>query len=557
VNVADYIVAFLGSLGVRHVFGYPGSPLVPLLAALERQEAVRWVLMRHENAAALAAGAHARLTGGLGICVTTSGPGALNALPGVVDADLDRVPLLLLTGLVPTAQVGHWEFQDIDQAHLFGSVLGSSATCIHPGQLAALLRNFVGRAGQQQRAVHLALPSDVLAAGIASAGPFRIDPAIMPRALALMPPPEAALDIVAAELERFELPLIVVGRRAAGCGPTIEQLAERLGAPIVTTLDGKGIIDESHPNALGVLGAFGFPAFEATTRILRRADVVLAIGVDTIKPFLTEQTDVQHRALIQCEAEFSFLTHEYHRDRTLVGPLGPICDGLRARVRPRTPSPVLAELTAERAAFERHLAAEPEPAGAGGTVHPRDFLLRLGERLPAEAIVTLDTGVHTLWAAQYLRLTRRQRVLVSSHLGIMGFSLPAAIAAQLAAPEAPVVVICGDGGFQMMASELGTAVENRLPLTVVVFNNGVLQNVQVQQQRPYGTAILNPDFVALARAWGAEGVVADAGADLDAVVEAALAPRRAPLVVDLRVDPALRFPMSRWERYAPAPLHPA
>ncbi|HET9067979.1 MAG TPA: thiamine pyrophosphate-binding protein, partial [Amaricoccus sp.] len=174
-NVADHIVAFLGSLGVRHVFGYPGSPLVPLLAALERQDAVRWVLMRHENAAALAAGAHARLTGELGVCVATSGPGALNALPGVVDADLDRVPLLLLTGLVPTAQLGHWEFQDIDQAHLFGSVLASSANCIHPGQLAALLRNFVGRAGQQQRAVHLALPSDVLAADIAAAGPFRID----------------------------------------------------------------------------------------------------------------------------------------------------------------------------------------------------------------------------------------------------------------------------------------------------------------------------------------------------------------------------------------------
>ena len=172
-------------------------------------------------------------------------------------------------------------------------------------------------------------------------------------------------------------------------------------------------------------------------------------------------------------------------------------------------------------------------------------------------MVTLDTGVHTLWAAQYLRLTRRQRVLVSSHLGIMGFSLPAAIAAQLAAPESPVVALCGDGGFQMVASELGTAVQHGLPLTVVVFNNGVLQNVRVQQQRPYGTEITNPDFAALARAWGAEALVADAGADLDAIVEAALRPRRVPLLIDLRVDAALRFPMSRWERYAPAPLHPA
>ena len=133
----------------------------------------------------------------------------------------------------------------------------------------------------------------MLSAGIASADPFRIDPALTPRALALMPPPGPALDLVAAELERFALPLIVVGRRAVGCGPAIEQLAERLGAPVITALDGKGIVDEAHPNVLGVLGVFGFPAFEATKRILRRADVVLAIGVDTLKPFLTEHADVQ------------------------------------------------------------------------------------------------------------------------------------------------------------------------------------------------------------------------------------------------------------------------
>ncbi len=354
---------------------------MPLLAALERQDAVRWVLMRHENAAAMAAGAHARLTGGLGVCVATSGPGALNALSGVVDADLDRVPLLLLTGLVPTAQVGHWEFQDIDQAHLFGSVLAHSANCIHPGQLAALLRNFVGRAGQQQRAVHLALPSDVLAAEIASAPtPSASTPRCCRGRCALMPPPDPALDLVAAELERFELPLIVVGRRAVGCGPAIEQLAERLGAPIITALDGKGIVDESHPNVLGVLGVFGFPAFEATKRILQRADVILAIGVDTIKPFLTEQTDVQHRALIQCEAEFSFLTHEYHRDRTLVGPLDAICDGLRDRVRARPRQPGARRRSPPSAPpSSGDLAAEPRAGGAGGTVHPRDFLLRLGE----------------------------------------------------------------------------------------------------------------------------------------------------------------------------------
>jgi thiamine pyrophosphate-dependent acetolactate synthase large subunit-like protein len=557
-NVADYIVAFLGSLGVRHVFGYPGSSLVPLLAALERQDRVRWVLMRHENAAAMAAGAHGRLTGELGVCVATSGPGALNALCGVVDADLDRVPLLAITGLVPTSQVGHWEFQDVNQAQLFGAVLSQSAVCIHPGQLAPLLRNFVGIAVQQQRAVHLALPSDVLAAPI---GPedelFRIDPALVPRPLRLMPPPNEALEIVAADLETFRLPVIVLGRRAAGCGPAIERLAEKLGAPIITSLDGKGIVDEAHPNVLGVLGIFGFPAFEATQQILAQADVILAIGVDTIKPFLTHRVDVQRRALIQCDAEFSFLTQEYHRDRTLVGPLDAIATGLCDRVRARQRDPVLETLAAEREVFRTAIADRPAPREVGGFVHPRDFLLPLSERLPAESVVVLDTGANTLWAAQYLLLTRRQRVIVSSRLGTMGFSLPAAIAAQLAEPASCVVAICGDGGLQMVVGELGTAVQSALPLVIVVFNNGVLQNVQAQQAAPYGTALANPDFVALAYAYGAEGVVADAAADIPALIDAALRrPRRRPLLIDVRVDPALNFPLSKWEQYSPGPLSP-
>lgn len=555
-NMADYIVRSLGLLGVRHIFGYPGSPLVPFLAAVERQDVVRWVLMRHENAAAMAAGAHARLTGELGVCVATSGPGVLNALCGVVDADLDRVPLLAISGLVPTAQLGHWEFQDVNQAQILGAVLAHSANCVHPGQLAALLRNFAGSAIQEQRAVHLALPSDVLEAEIAPDDrAFRLDAALLPQPLRLMPPPRAALDLVAGELDGYRLPVIVLGRRAVGCGPAIEQLAEKLGAPIITTLDGKGIVDEAHPNVLGVLGIFGYPAFEATRQILRQADVILAIGVDTIKPFLTERLNVQHRALIQCDSEFGFLSQEYHRDRTLVGPLDAIADGLRDRVSARPRSPVLETLAAERAEFRGAMAQEAHAPGPGGSMHPRDFLLPLSARLPAAAVIALDTGAHTLWAAQYLRLTRRQRVLVSSRLGTMGFSLPAAIAAQLAAPESTVVAICGDGGFQMVVGELGTAVQNALPLIIVVFNNGVLQNVSAQQAVPYGTSLANPDLVALARAYGAEGVVVDAGADIPAVLDEAFRRgRRRPLLIDLRVDPGFHFPMSKWEHYAPASL---
>jgi thiamine pyrophosphate-dependent acetolactate synthase large subunit-like protein len=555
-NIADYVIAFLGSLGVRHVYGYPGTPIVPFLAAMERQDKVAWVLMRHENAAAMAAGAHARLTGQLGVCVATSGPGALNAICGVVDADLDRAPVLAITGLVPTSQMGHWEFQDVDQTGLFGSVLEHSATCTHPNQLVALLRNFAGTAIQESRAVHLALPADLLETEIAPGDPlFDLDPEMLPRPLRLMPPPAAAIDLVASELARYRLPVIVIGRRAIGCGPAIERLAEKLGAPIITSLDGKGIVDESHPNVLGVLGIFGYPAVTATQEILAEADVILAIGVDTIKPFLTADADVQHRALIQCESDFGFLTHEYHRHRTLVGPLDAIADGLRDAVAARPSNPVIGRLAAERSESAKDGGPRADRDGPP-YLHPRELLAPLGRRLPANAVVVLDTGAHTLWAAQYLQLAGRQRVITSSHLGTMGFSLPAAIAAQQANPDGPVVAICGDGGFGMVAAELGSAAQAELPLVLVVFNNGVLQNVRSQQARPYGTRILNPDFVALAAAYGIDGARADAHSDIAAILDRALDPaRRRPMLIDLCIDPQLVFPISKWQHYAPPTLH--
>jgi pyruvate oxidase len=555
-NVADYVVSFLSANGVKHIFGYPGSPLIPLFAALERQSDVQWVLMRHENSAALAASAQAKMTGRLGVCVATSGPGAMNFVCGVVDAHLDGVPMLALTGLVPTASQGHWEFQDIDQTRVFGSILPRSASCIHPNQVPALLRNYVGHALQQHETVHLALPSDILSTEIDPADDlFRIDSKHLPRPLSLMPPPAEGLDIVAKELEQRDQMVIILGRRALGSGAAIEALAKKLGAPIITSLDGKGIADESHPNSLGVLGIFGFPAVETTKEILRQADAVLAFGVDTLKPFLTGDTDVQCRVLIECEAEFSTLTQEYYRTHTLVGPLDAIARELRDRVQGKADSSAIDALGQEREAYMQSIRRDESIYQDSNLAHPMEFLLRLNQHLDEHSTIVLDTGAHTLWAAQFLQLTKRQRVLVSSRLGTMGFSLPAAIAAQLSHPEHKVIAICGDGGFHMVIGELGTAVQYRLPIIVIIFNNGLLQNVSAQQTTPYGTVLNNPDFVALAHAFGTHGAVVDGTTDVDAVMQQAFENRDAPFVIDLRCDPRIVAPLSKWERsFAPVAL---
>jgi pyruvate oxidase len=190
----------------------------------------------------------------------------------------------------------------------------------------------------------------------------------------------------------------------------------------VRKLDGKGIVDEGHDLALGVLGTFGFPAVETTKQMLRQADAILAFGVDTIKPFLTDALDVQQRAFIQCEAECSALAHEYHRARTLLGPLDAIADGLRDRICQREVSAAFAALmqphTAYLATYWPTDVLEQDSAFA----HPLMFLQQLNRHLDARCTIALDTGAHTLWAAQVLQLRHRQRVLVSSRLGTMGFS---------------------------------------------------------------------------------------------------------------------------------------
>jgi thiamine pyrophosphate-dependent acetolactate synthase large subunit-like protein len=546
-KVADYLVAFLAACGVRQIFGYPGSPLVPLLAALQRQDSIDWVLMRHENAAALAASAQAKLTGKLAVCVATSGPGALQAVCGIVEAQLDRAPLLALTGVVARDQQGHWDFQDVDQTSLYNAILPHSVTCASPQQLVALLRNLVGYATQNHAAVHLALPVDILDEDVAPGDDLFDLSALRPPQGPLVARPDAARLAEAANLLADSHPVIVVGRRATGAGVQIEALAEALGAPIVASFDGKGVVDESHPHYLGVLGIFGHPAVAATRRVVEATDTVVAFGVDSLKPFLTDSRNVQRRRLIQCAPDMATASYDYAADATLIGPLGEIAAGIVARLSPRPPSSVIQHLARERLAtmediLER-LASHDDPR----FINPLDFLLQLNMHLHERHTVVVDTGSHTLWVAMFLRLKSRQPYLVSSQLGTMGFSLPALIAAQLTDPSRQAVGICGDGGFGMVGMELATAVQYRLPIVLIVVNNGVLQNVYAQQKDPYGTTVHNPDFVALAHAFGADGAVIDGDADVDAILARAFGATDRPFVIDLRCSPTLLAPLSKWE----------
>lgn len=551
-TLADFIVARLADMGVRHIFGVPGLALLPLLDALERQDRVRWVLMAHENAAAHAAAGESKLSGRVGVCATTSGPGALQPLCGVVDAHLDDTPLLLITGLVPRANLGHWGFQDVDQTALYRAILPQSTTCSTAAQTAALLRSQVGIAMNRGQAAHLAMPVDLLAETIDES-----DPVFAAQCWAGSKPvatPATGVGAAAQTLSSCAKPVIVVGRRAHGAGDTILALAKRLDAPVVASLDGKGVVDESHPHSLGVYGVWGFPGIATAGRVMSEARTVIAFGVDYIKPFIADGRDVQQRDLIQVQSSPAFATLEYQALHTLTGPIPDIAAALAAAVSERPSSGIMRELAADRLAtmediLERLATAEARNAALA---NPLDFLLALNLRLKAEHVLSVDSGSHALWAAMFLRLKHGQRTLVSGRLGTMGFSLPALIGAYQADPQCRPVGIIGDGCFGMTGTELATAAKLNVPLVLVVVNNGVLQNVSAQQAHAFGTDLPGIDFVAFAQACGAHGAQVNGDTDLDQVLDEAFASRAVPFVIDLRCDPNLVAPLSRWEAAAKA-----
>lgn len=539
-NIADYVVATLHAYGVRHVHAYPGASILPLMGAVHRHPEVTWITYRNEANAALAASAYAKLTGKVAVCAATAGPGASNLVTGLLDAQVDGARLLAITGMVDTWRQGRFEFQDIDAARLLGQFCSYSVSCSHPDELPSLLMECLGRADQRSCVTHLALPADIQKATLPKSSLYatrRPQPPRYPH------PSDAVLDQAAGVLNGATSVVIAVGADARGTGPAIERLAEKLNAPILTAFNAKGVVAESHPNVIGVLGIFGSPGVEVSSQVLREADLVLAFGLRDLGSFVAAHSGMQTRRLVQCEPGADSLTHRFERESTVVGPLDQTAEALLGRVRPGNGELLALGRRLADTFFAQH--APPETPVSG--VHPVRFLQALNDYLDESTVLALDTGDNAVWAAQFLRLNHRQDILVSENLGAMGFCQPALIAARLARPQARLVGIAGDGGVQMSIGELSVAIQHQLPFVLVVFKNGILGRIQAQEATPFEVEIHSPNFAELARAYGAEGAVVEAGTDINAVLETAFQPRKVPFLIEVRLDPDQMAPMGGWK----------
>jgi acetolactate synthase I/II/III large subunit len=526
---ADLVCVALERCGVDVVFGYPGGACLPIYDALPDHPSVRHVLVRHEQGAAHMADGYARTTGRPGVCLVTSGPGATNLVTGLASAFMDSVPIVAITGQVATSLMGRDAFQETDVLGMVGPVtkhafLPRTAAEIVPTIERAM---HVARSGRPGPVV-VDIPKDAQNATAALPGP--IVPLDTRAEL-----PEREIEEAAALLDRAERPLVIAGHgvRLARAHEALRDLVERIDAPVAMTLLGIGAFSEDHELALGMLGMHGSAI---TNRAVNAADVILAVGLrfdDRVTGKIA--AFAPHARIIHVDIDPTQIAKNV---MPAVGIVADAREALRAitvRVERRSRPAWRTQVFARSQARPRLEAFE-----ARVELAPRPVIHAIRAAAAEDAYFVADVGQHQMWAAQHLRFTHPDRFFTSGGLGAMGYALPAALGVQYARRDAEVWAIAGDGGVQMTLQELGTAVQEDLPVKLVVMNNGYLGMVRQWQQLFYDgrisqTPIASPDYMKIAEAYGAFGAVVEHRDDL-APTLARAARHPGPALVDVRIE---------------------
>jgi pyruvate dehydrogenase (quinone) len=541
-TVAETIVTAIADLGVTTVWGVVGDALNPITDAIRQEDRLEWIGVRHEEAGAFAAGAQAQLSGTLGVCMGTVGPGSLHLLNGLYDAKKSHAPVLAICGQVPLAELGSDFFQEVDNDAVFRDVSVFCHTVTSGEQLPRLLEQAVQLALDTPGVSVLTVPGDVAGADVSGPAPhFTIDrrPVI---------PDPTALGEAAQMIDAASAVTLLVGIGARSARTEVLALADRLGAPMVLTLKAKEGLEHDNPFAVGQSGLIGNPAAQ---HAFESCDLLVILGSD----FPYTDWYPTGKQVVQIDERGAHIGRRTSVHLGVVGDVRLAVAALYERVAPKADRAHLAAATDRYDAWRERQQQLADPGydsrgivekvrtgfdNPDGRIRPEAVAVSIDRHASDAAIFTTDTGMSTVWLSRFVTLSGTRRLIGSYNLGSMANAMPQALGAQALDRQREVIAFCGDGGLTMLLGDLLTAVHHNLHVRLVVFNNGRLGMVKLEQEQgglpEFGTKLGDVDLAAIATAAGMYALRVTEADALDEAVRTALA-HPGPFLLDVVTNP--------------------
>ena len=527
-RVADLLIDALIQAGVKRVYGVSGDSLNGITDSIRRRENIRWIHVRHEETAAFAAGAEAHLTGSLAVCAGSCGPGNMHLINGLYDCHRNRVPVLAIAAQIPSSEIGSNYFQETNPVHLFAQCSHYCELVSQPEQAPRVFEIAIQTALARQGVAVVALPGDI-ALKDAQRADLRLH---FPPPKPVIRPSDAEIAELANILNRKRTVTILAGAGCAGAHDELIDLAGRLQAPLVHAFRGKEFVEYDNPYDVGMTGLLGF---SSGYRAMMRCQTLLLLGTD----FPYQQFYPDHATIIQIDVRGEQLGRRTKVDHGYVGDVKATLAALLPRLEPATDGAHLADARDHyrRAREELDALATGEPGRT--PIHPQYLTRVLNEVAADNAIFAFDVGTPSIWAARYLTMNGKRRLLGSFNHGSMANALPQAIGAQLAHPDRQVVTLSGDGGIAMLLGDLLSLKQLQLPVKVVVFRNDALGFVELEMKSigmlDFATDLDNPSFAGIASASGLLGLAVETPEQVRPALEQAFA-HDGPALVEVFVN---------------------
>jgi len=514
-KVADLLVDVLAEAGVRRIYGVSGDSLNGITDSIRATGKLDWVHLRHEETAAFAAGAEAHLTGTLAVCAGSCGPGNLHLINGLYDCHRSRVPVLAIAAQIPSNEIGSGYFQETHPEHLF-------AQCSHYCEL-------VSQPEQMPRVLEIAMQTAISRRGVAVVaipGDVALRDAILqaPRLKFHTPKPTVCpsndeIALLAKMLNASKKTTILAGAGCAGAHPELVALAAKLKAPIVHAMRGKEFVEHDNPFDVGMTGLLGF---SSGYHAMMSCDTLLMLGTD----FPYEQFYPPKAVIIQIDIRGEQIGRRTKVDLGLVGDVKSTLTALSSQLSDKSDDAHLKTSLANYAEARKDLDDWATGETGQKNIHPQYLAKILNQVAAEDAVFTCDVGTPTIWAARYLHMNGKRRLLGSFTHGSMANALPQAIGAQVTYPGRQVIALCGDGGLAMLMGDLLSLRQLQLPVKMIVFNNSSLAFVELEMKAAgildFGTDLHNPDFAKIADAAGILGLRAETPDQIQPLIEQAL-----------------------------------